>query len=108
MKYLKLSLLAAVAAAFVIQPVQGQTPHTSSGYRLWRGDPVLQANGATVDQMIANFVRKHNLPGITMAIVEAPYNRAAGRASRCARLCHDAPRVRHSKRLHSAHRRPLR
>ena len=79
MKYLKLSVLAAVSAALVVQPVQAQKTHGSSGYRLWRGETVIQSYGATVDQMIADFVRKHKLPGITMAIVEAPYiPRSAG------------------------------
>lgn len=79
MNYLKLPLLAAFGAVLVIHPVKAQTTHTSSGYRLWRGDTVIQSNGVTVDQMIADFVRKHKLPGITMAIVEAPYiPRSAG------------------------------
>jgi CubicO group peptidase (beta-lactamase class C family)/uncharacterized protein (DUF302 family) len=78
-KRLNLSLLAAVAAVLVIQPVQAQTTHPPAEYRLWRGDALLESNGATVDKMIANFVRKHKLPGITMAIVEAPYiPRSAG------------------------------
>ena len=80
MKRLKLSLLAAVsAAALVVQPTPALTAPVSSGYRLWRGDPVLQSHGVTVDQMIADFVRRHNLPSITMSIVEAPYiPRSAG------------------------------
>ena len=65
--------LLAVAAAFVIQPALAQTAPALSGYRLWRGDAVLQSHGVTVDQMIADFVGKHNLPGITMAIVQAPH-----------------------------------
>jgi CubicO group peptidase (beta-lactamase class C family)/uncharacterized protein (DUF302 family) len=80
MKRLKLSLLAAVsAAALVVQPTPGLTAPDSSGYRLWRGDPVLESHGITVDKMIADFVRKNHLPGITMAIVQAPYiPRSAG------------------------------
>src|SRR5262245_50006633 len=79
MNYLKLPLVAAVGAALLFHPVMAETPRSSSGYRLWRGDPVLQSHGVTIDQMIANFVRKHDLPGITMAIVEAPYiPRSAG------------------------------
>src|SRR5215475_6680457 len=73
MKHLKLSLVAAVSVVLTIQSILAQTTSASPGYRLWRGDPVLQSHGATVDQMIADFVRKQNLPGITMAIVEAPY-----------------------------------
>jgi CubicO group peptidase (beta-lactamase class C family)/uncharacterized protein (DUF302 family) len=78
-KRLTLSLLAAVAVVLVIQPVQAQTTRLPAEYRLWRGDADLESNGATIDKMIANFVRKHKLPGITMAIVEAPYiPRSAG------------------------------
>jgi CubicO group peptidase (beta-lactamase class C family)/uncharacterized protein (DUF302 family) len=78
MKRLKLSLLAAMSAAILIQPTLAQST-VSSGYRLWRGSPVLQSHGVTIDQMIADFVQRHNLPGITMSIVEAPYiPRSAG------------------------------
>src|SRR5215475_10242706 len=79
MKHLKLSLLAAVSVFLTIQSTPAQTTSASPSYRLWRGDPVLQSHGVTIDQMIADFVRKHNLPGITMSIVEAPYiPRSAG------------------------------
>ena len=80
MKRFKLSLLAAASAALFVQSALAQTTAAaSSGYRLWRGNPVLQSHGVSVDQMIADFVREHNLPGIAMAIVEAPYiPRSAG------------------------------
>ncbi len=79
MKRLKLFALAAASAFLTIQFTLAQTTAASSGYRLGRGDPVLQSHGVTVDQMIADFVRKQNLPGITMSIVEAPYiPRSAG------------------------------
>ncbi len=79
MAFSKLFVRAAFSAALVIQPVHAQTGLTPSGYRLWRGDAALQSHGVTVDQMIGDFVRKHKLPGITMAIVEAPYiPRSAG------------------------------
>ena len=40
---------------------------------------MLESHGITVDQMVADFVRTHQLPGITMAIVQAPYiPRSAG------------------------------
>ena len=67
MAFTKLFVRAAVSAALVIQPVHAQSGHAASGYRLWRGDAVLQSHGITIDQMIADFVRKHKLPGITMA-----------------------------------------
>ena len=80
MKRFKLSLLAAASAALFVQSALAQTTAAaSSGYRLWRGNPVLQSHGVSVDQMISDFVREHNLPGIAMAIVEAPYiPRSAG------------------------------
>jgi CubicO group peptidase (beta-lactamase class C family) len=44
-----------------------------------RGDPVLEAQGKYIDQRIAEFMKQHNLPGMTMAIVQAPYiPRSAG------------------------------
>ena len=80
MIYQKLPLLLVLGTALVIQTVQAQTtPPKSTGYRLWRGDPVLQSHGTSIDRMIADFVRKEKLPGVTMAIVQAPYiPRSAG------------------------------
>lgn len=44
-----------------------------------RGDAGLQSHGVTIDQMVADFMAKHGLPGMTMAIVQAPYiPRSAG------------------------------
>lgn len=72
--------LAAVVTALAATGSLAQTTAPSSpAYRLWRGNPVLESHGVTVDQIIADFVRKHHLPGITMAIVQAPYiPRSAG------------------------------
>lgn len=79
MKTPRLYLLAAVGVALFALPTLAQTTSNSSAYRLWRGDPVLQSHGVRVDQMIADFIQKHHLPGITMAIVQAPYiPRSAG------------------------------
>jgi hypothetical protein len=66
MKYLKLPLPEALGTALVISGRAGaDKPHI-----VWlspvAGYPVLQSRGATVDQMAANLVHKHNLPGITM------------------------------------------
>ncbi|MBX4998855.1 hypothetical protein [Rhizobium lentis] len=38
-----------------------------------RGDTNLQRHGEYVDQMIADFATGHGPPGISMAIVQAPY-----------------------------------
>jgi CubicO group peptidase (beta-lactamase class C family)/uncharacterized protein (DUF302 family) len=53
-----------------------------------RGNPALQVRGQYIDQRIAEFMAKHEVPGLTMAIVQAPYiprSAGYGRAS----LAHD-------------------
>ncbi|WP_136475475.1 serine hydrolase [Pseudomonas sp. DG56-2] len=51
----------------------------STLYSVNRGDPSLQANGKYIDEMVADFMKKNDLPGLSMAIVQAPYiPRAAG------------------------------
>ena len=48
-------------------------------YKIWRGSSSLHSHGLYIDQMIAEFVAKNHLPGISMAIVQAPYvPRSAG------------------------------
>lgn len=46
----------------VAQPVYAQ-----------RGNPVVQFEGQTIDEMIAAFMKEHRIPGMTLAIVQAPY-----------------------------------
>jgi CubicO group peptidase (beta-lactamase class C family)/uncharacterized protein (DUF302 family) len=76
---LRLSLLVAVGTALISAHSLAQNTSSSPAYRLWRGSPVLESHGVTIDQIMADFVRKHHLPGITMAIVQAPYiPRSAG------------------------------
>jgi len=76
---LRLSLPLAVIGVLAAATAFAQTGSSAPVYRLWRGDPVLESHGVTIDQMIADFVRIHHLPGITMAIVQAPYiPRSAG------------------------------
>ncbi|MGA0598401.1 serine hydrolase [Enterovirga sp. CN4-39] len=61
------------------QPTVAGAAPGEPAYRLWRGDPKLQSHGVDIDRMIADFVRKNDLPGIAMAIVQAPYiPRSAG------------------------------
>lgn len=44
-----------------------------------RGDPVLQLHGEYIDQLVGDFMAAHHLPGMSMAIVQAPYiPRSAG------------------------------
>lgn len=53
-----------------------------------RGKPALQTRGMFIDQRIAEFMEKHGVPGLSMAIVQAPYiprSAGYGRAS----LAHD-------------------
>lgn len=38
-----------------------------------RGNPVQKSYGVYIDQMIADFIEKNQLPGLTLAIVQAPY-----------------------------------
>jgi CubicO group peptidase (beta-lactamase class C family)/uncharacterized protein (DUF302 family) len=38
-----------------------------------RGSPVVQFEGQTIDEMIAAFMKEHRIPGMTLAIVQAPY-----------------------------------
>ncbi|MEZ0276996.1 MAG: serine hydrolase, partial [Roseimicrobium sp.] len=45
-----------------LQPAQGQ-----------RGNPRVQFEGETIDEMIEQFMAEHQIPGMTLAIVQAPY-----------------------------------
>lgn len=38
-----------------------------------RGNPDVALDGETVDQMVATFMKEHRIPGMTLAIVQAPY-----------------------------------
>lgn len=70
------TLLASVSSVSVALAAQ---PDATAHYPIIRGSAVLQSHGETIDKMIADFVAAHDLPGITMAIVQAPYiPRSAG------------------------------
>ncbi|HWI16553.1 MAG TPA: serine hydrolase domain-containing protein [Vicinamibacterales bacterium] len=44
-----------------------------------RGNPAVQFDGQGIDQMIADFMAERQIPGVTLAIVQAPYiSRATG------------------------------
>jgi D-alanyl-D-alanine carboxypeptidase len=38
-----------------------------------RGNPLVQFQGKSIDQMIAAFMQEREIPGVTLAIVQAPY-----------------------------------
>lgn len=38
-----------------------------------RGNPRVEFDGQTIDEMIAAFMQEHRIPGMTLAIVQAPY-----------------------------------
>ena len=38
-----------------------------------RGNPNVEFDGQTIDNMIAAFMKEHRIPGMTLAIVQAPY-----------------------------------
>jgi D-alanyl-D-alanine carboxypeptidase len=38
-----------------------------------RGNPLVQFEGQTIDEMIGTFMKEHRIPGMTLAIVQAPY-----------------------------------
>jgi CubicO group peptidase (beta-lactamase class C family) len=66
------SLPFAVAVCLVIVlPVAGQVPADLA--RPGRGSPTIEFAGRSVDTMIAAFMRDHDVPGLTVAIVQAPY-----------------------------------
>jgi D-alanyl-D-alanine carboxypeptidase len=46
----------------IAQPALGQ-----------RGNPSVKFEGQTIDEMVAEFMKEHRIPGMTLAIVQAPY-----------------------------------
>jgi CubicO group peptidase (beta-lactamase class C family)/uncharacterized protein (DUF302 family) len=64
--------------AILASPASSQTAHVPH-LPIVRGDPVLQSHGRYIDEMVADFIVEHHVPGLTMAIVQAPYiPRSAG------------------------------
>jgi CubicO group peptidase (beta-lactamase class C family) len=62
------TIVAAVALSMLASPARAQ-----------RGNPQLREGGQSIDEMVAEFLRDNAVPGLTMAIVQAPYvTRAAG------------------------------
>jgi CubicO group peptidase (beta-lactamase class C family)/uncharacterized protein (DUF302 family) len=78
------AIVAAAAASLVLMAEQGVAQVTDFG----RGKPALSIRGKFIDQRIAEFMERHDVPGMAMAIVQAPYiprSAGYGRAS----LAHD-------------------
>ena len=38
-----------------------------------RGNPRVEFNGQTIDQMISSYMEANHIPGMTLSIVQAPY-----------------------------------
>ena len=67
------ALLALLAAPFLVPSDAAAQAETT------RGKAVLSVRGKFIDQRIAEFMEKNDVPGLTMAIVQAPYiPRSAG------------------------------
>ena len=45
----------------------------STSARAERGNSDVQLDGQTIDMMVGDFMRDHDIPGMTLAIVQAPY-----------------------------------
>lgn len=76
-----LKRLAAIAAlsASALCPFSQAVGQSGPHLPIVRGNANLQIHGVTIDQMVGDFIAKHHLPGMTMAIVQAPYiPRSAG------------------------------
>lgn len=79
---LKMSLISAcilTSTSMYTLPTHASEKDGTTLYSVQRGDPSLKAHGKYIDEMISDFMSKNNLPGLSMAIVQAPYiPRAAG------------------------------
>jgi CubicO group peptidase (beta-lactamase class C family)/uncharacterized protein (DUF302 family) len=68
----------ALLATSALFPAAGQTAPAPQ-LPIVRGDVALASHGEYIDQMVADFIARNHLPGLTMAIVQAPYiPRSAG------------------------------
>jgi CubicO group peptidase (beta-lactamase class C family)/uncharacterized protein (DUF302 family) len=66
----------AMFSASLTSPAASEPNFGPIGYR---GDPKLSSQGKYIDQRVAEFMKEHDLPGLSMAIVQAPYiPRSAG------------------------------
>src|ERR1043165_3904087 len=49
------------------------TAHAQSATPMQPADSMQAFEGQTIDEMIGTFMKQHNIPGMTLAIVQAPY-----------------------------------
>lgn len=73
---LKMSLISAcilTSTSIYTLPTHASDNDHTTLYSVQRGDPSLKAHGKYIDQMISDFMNKNDLPGLSMAIVQAPY-----------------------------------
>jgi CubicO group peptidase (beta-lactamase class C family)/uncharacterized protein (DUF302 family) len=66
-------LLTSAAAALAVAGAAVAQTAPSPRLPIERGSPNLSLRGETIDELIATFIAKHELPGLTLAIVQAPY-----------------------------------
>ncbi|MDL2989154.1 hypothetical protein ACS41U_19800 [Salmonella enterica] len=79
---LRMSLICTCVLSTIVSsivPVNAAGREEPAVYKIDRGSPSLKSHGKYIDEMISDFMEKNNLPGLSMAIVQAPYiPRAAG------------------------------
>jgi CubicO group peptidase (beta-lactamase class C family)/uncharacterized protein (DUF302 family) len=69
----KMMLMSASTMVFTAAVASAQTVSPPPTLPIQRGSPNLSLYGETVDALIADFIAEHDLPGLTLAIVQAPY-----------------------------------
>lgn len=68
-----------LSTALVAMPVAAEEPVHQTYDGIQRGSPQLSEHGKSIDRSIADFIARNHLPGMSMAIVQAPYiPRSAG------------------------------
>jgi CubicO group peptidase (beta-lactamase class C family)/uncharacterized protein (DUF302 family) len=68
-----------LSTALAATPVAAEEPVHQAYDGIQRGSPVLSEHGKFIDRSIADFIARNHLPGLSMAIVQAPYvPRSAG------------------------------
>lgn len=79
MRFDHIAKVTLLSAALSLPAVAVAQTVTAPVLPIVRGDYRLATHGQTIDALVADFIERHNLPGLTMAIVQAPYiPRSAG------------------------------
>lgn len=79
MRIHRLTTLALLAGSMLLSTTSFAQAAPSPHLPIERGEARLASHGEYIDQMIAEFIDRNHLPGLTMAIVQAPYiPRSAG------------------------------